>query len=416
MSLVETFRSSPPRRQLTFVALGAALTCALLVAGYFAFVHKPYQVLFTDLRAMDAATIVGDLDKKKISYRLADGGGTILVPKDKVDSTRLSVMGEDLPLKGMVGFELFNKSDMGLTEFAQKINYQRALQGELARTIMTMDAVDTARVHLSLSTPTIFREDRIPPKASITILTRPGKSLSAGSVRGIQRLVAAAVPELDLASVVVLDHRGEVLSGDLATEIEASPAIASKQAVEDYYAGRVRMALQRAYPVNAAQVSVSAPQLGVDQPIDGHLSTIENWSPETRDFGLNVAISTATILSPQDQQEFRYLVSEAIGSRPLLGDTVAITASPTPLAAPPATASAPRANVLETAKPKARPTSALGLTLILGGSILLLLLGASFLNQRRTVVRTLTAQQRGEYTQRLKTLLEREDGGVDKAA
>lgn len=303
MSLVESFRASPQRRQVTIIAVGTAALCALLFAVYFLVLRKPYDVLFTDLRPMDAATIVAELDKKKIPYRLQDGGGTILVPENLVDATRLNVMSSDLPLKGMVGFELFNKSDMGLTEFAQKINYQRALQGELARTIMTMDAVDTARVHLSLTEPTIFRDDRVPPKASVTILTRPGKVLTAGAVRGVQRLVAAAVPELELANVVVLDKRGEVLSGEYMPEL-ASPSR----------------------------------------------------------------------LSPA-------------------------TPAPAPASPQPWTAS-----------DGASRLSALNIGLVLVLPLLLLLFVAAFLlERRRGSVRVLTAQQRGEYTQRLKALLQRED-------
>jgi len=117
------------------VAIGAALLCALLVALYFAFLRQGYAVLFTGLRTADASAVVAALDEKKVPYRLEEHGTRILVPSSLVDSTRLAVMGDELPLKGMVGFELFNRSDMGLTEFAQRINYQRALQGELARSM-----------------------------------------------------------------------------------------------------------------------------------------------------------------------------------------------------------------------------------------------------------------------------------------
>src|SRR3954454_16858263 len=149
--MLKILKDAPPGRQLAAVAFGAVLLCALLAAFWLLFLRTDYGVLFSRLREPDAATIVAELDKRKIPYRLEQGGTTILVPADRVDNTRLAVMGEDLPLKGQVGFELFNKSDMGLTDFAQKINYQRALQGELARTIMTVESVDSARVHLSIS-------------------------------------------------------------------------------------------------------------------------------------------------------------------------------------------------------------------------------------------------------------------------
>ncbi len=125
-------------RQQVFLALGTAcVLCLVLGVVWFFGLRTTWAPLFTELRPADAATIVADLDRKKIAYRLADGGTEILVPADLVDSARLDVMTGDLPLKGTVGFELFNKSDVGLTDFAQKINYQRALQGELERTIMT---------------------------------------------------------------------------------------------------------------------------------------------------------------------------------------------------------------------------------------------------------------------------------------
>src|SRR5579872_7380692 len=188
MSFFEDLKSSPRNQILSILAV-FVLICGIGAATYFLFLRSPYSTLFTNLRTSDAATIVADLDKNKVPYRLQDSGSTILVPSNIVDATRLNIMSEDLPIKGTVGFELFNKSDMGLTEFAQKINYQRALQGELARTIMAMDSVDEARVHLALAEPTVFRDDQKPPKAAVTIISRPGRRLTDSTIRGIQRLV-----------------------------------------------------------------------------------------------------------------------------------------------------------------------------------------------------------------------------------
>ncbi|MDB5438800.1 MAG: hypothetical protein JWM33_1227 [Caulobacteraceae bacterium] len=212
MTLSDSLSASGPRRQLVIVAALGVVICTALAVAYFTLFHTPYTVLFSNLRPADAAMIVGELDKRKTPYSLKDGGATILAPANLVDATRLNIVSADLPLKGAVGFEQFNKSDIGLTEFAQKINYQRALQGELARTIMTMDTVDSASVHLSLPDPTIFRDDRRPPKASVTVLPRAGKQVTSDTVWGIQRLVSAAVSDLDAANVVVLDERGAVVS------------------------------------------------------------------------------------------------------------------------------------------------------------------------------------------------------------
>ena len=159
MSFVDRIRALPVVGQIALAGVTALLIVGLLVGGWL-LTRPKYEVLFRDLRPADAATIVDQLEKNKTPYRLDDGGATILAPAARIDETRLAIMGADLPLKGTVGFELFNKSDMGLTEFAQRINYQRALQGELSRTLMTIDAVDTARVHLTLPEPSIFRADR----------------------------------------------------------------------------------------------------------------------------------------------------------------------------------------------------------------------------------------------------------------
>ena len=182
MDSFDKIRSMPAQRQILLAVGVVVIAVFLLGSVYFVFLRKPDVILFSNLRPTDAATIVAELDKKKVPYRLADDGTTILVSADKVDATRLGILSQDLPLKGSVGFELFNKSDIGLTEFAQKINYQRALQGELSRTIMAIDAVDTARVHLSLPEDTIFRDDKRSPKASIALTLKPGRSLSTTSV------------------------------------------------------------------------------------------------------------------------------------------------------------------------------------------------------------------------------------------
>lgn len=231
MSAVDQFRAASPGRQLLLVGFGILLIGALLGGLYMLVLRRPYVVLFESLRPAEAAAIVTVLDDRKELYRLRDGGATILSPADRADAVRLSLAGEDLPLIGGVGFELFNKSDMGLTEFAQRINYQRALQGELARTLMTVDGVESARVHLALSEPTVFRGDRRPPKASVTLQTRSGQPLSTATIQGVQQLVAAAAPDLQAASVVVLDNAGRIVSGapPNATSVSVGPMAAYEE-------------------------------------------------------------------------------------------------------------------------------------------------------------------------------------------
>ncbi|MEI9851949.1 MAG: flagellar basal-body MS-ring/collar protein FliF [Sphingomonas sp.] len=213
-----------PRAQLLLLAGIFAAVTAVLAAGYFLFLRADYVVLAQNLRPADASLVVAELDKRGAAYRLRDGGGTILVPEDQADATRVAIAGSDAAAHGQIGFELFNKSDMGLTNFAQKINYQRALQGELMRTIAMMDGVESARVHLALPERALFRGDRSPPRAAVTVAMKPGQTADPSRVAGIQRLVAAAVPDLPETGVVVLDASGRVISPSApATAAEDRP-------------------------------------------------------------------------------------------------------------------------------------------------------------------------------------------------
>jgi flagellar M-ring protein FliF len=310
-ALFAQLRALSTRHQI-LLAGGVTSVILLLLAGLWFFVLQPnYSVLFTQLRATDAATIVAELDRTKVPYRLSDGGATILVPADLVDRTRLNVMTEDLPLKGTVGFELFDKSDMGLTDFAQKINYQRALQGELERTIDSLDGVDSARVHLSLGEDRIFQDDRVPPKASIEVRMREGHVLSGPAARGIQKLVAASVPNLEPANVVVLDAFGQVVNtagepSKPSAEAASAPD-EERSAVEHYYEARVRRSLERAYPLNTITVQVRA-----DVPV-GTDDTLAGWSPAVRTFALHVTLSPVLALDQAAIDNIQTLLAGAIG-------------------------------------------------------------------------------------------------------
>ncbi len=338
MSIVVRIRSLPRDRQILLAAGALVIAGFVAAAVYLVFLRQPDSVLFSNLRAMDAATIVADLDKKKVPYHLADGGTTILVARDQVDATRLSILSEDLPLKGTVGFELFNKSDIGLTEFAQKINYQRALQGELARTIMAVDGVDTARVHLSLPDATIFQDDKRAPKASIALTTKPGKPMAAGAVRGIQRLVAAAVPDLDVGNVVVLDGEGQVISSDVVavdTAVDASASEAPAQhAAEVYYSDKVRQALRATYPDHDFAVRVTARPADATSSESQGDGAFAGWTPELRKFPLTVSIGDATARDADTMRNIRIAVAAAIAENPDLGDQISVTTQGPAAAAP----------------------------------------------------------------------------------
>lgn len=242
------------------LVLGIALIAATtILVGMWA-LHTDYQVLFSDLSAQDAATMVAELDRTKIPYELGSNGNTILVPADLVYKTRLKLTGQDLPLHGAVGLELFNNSEIGMTEFSQRINYQRALQGELTRTILSLDEVENARVHLVLPEQTLFRKNTTHAKAAITITVKPGQSLAPNQVQGIQRLVSAAVPGIHEEDVTIVDQRGVALTRRTGTAGEDAVAVADnlddKRAIETYLSRKVSDVLDRMFGSGQGLASV----------------------------------------------------------------------------------------------------------------------------------------------------------------
>lgn len=243
--------------------IGLAVGCMLILglAGGVAFwAYRPdYQVLFADMAPQDAAAVVAELDKLKTPYQLADNGNTILVARDQVYKTRLKVMSKDIPLHGAVGFEIFNNADFGVTDFVQKVNYQRAIQGELTRTILSVDEVASARVHLALPEQGLFKKAAAKPKASVTLTMKPGHALEPAQVSGIQRLVAASVPDIVPADVTVLDQHGVALTRAAGGDAGSDGALAqldSKRSSEEYVTRKVAQVLDRTFGPGEAIASV----------------------------------------------------------------------------------------------------------------------------------------------------------------
>ena len=338
-SPLDAFKNSSPPRQAILIGLVAVVGAILIFSAWFFLVRTPFEIAFTDLKSNDAVTIVAELDRMKTPYKLADDGTTILVPKDKVDSARINILGGDLPLKGAVGFELFNKTDMGLTEFAQKINYQRALQGELARTIMALDNIDSARVHLSLPESGIFERDKRAAKASVTIATKLGDSLGDKTVHGVQRLIASAVPELDPQNVVVLDAHGQLMSDEPAMSMMPSPEQQEKSALEQYYAGKIRAAFQAlgmAMPMQVDVVSFGAQTMSTTSavnstpPIPPNEASKDSGSgiSETRTMPLKVTVALATEPGLVIKDKLLATARSAIDFDQARGDIVTVALDP----------------------------------------------------------------------------------------
>ncbi|NWF54429.1 MAG: flagellar M-ring protein FliF [Syntrophaceae bacterium] len=202
---------SPARKR----NLSIALVLVLSLFGFGSLIYwnsKPeYQVLFSNLSTEDAGEMVNKLKEKRIPFQLSSNGTSILVAREQVYDTRLALAAEGLPKGGGVGFEVFDRSNLGATDFVQKLNYQRALQGELSRTIRQIKEVEQARVHIVTPKESLFLEDQKKPSASVLIKTRSGMKLDPGQVEGIVHLVASAVEGLDSGNITVVDTSGKVL-------------------------------------------------------------------------------------------------------------------------------------------------------------------------------------------------------------
>ncbi len=212
MKALPTIFAKLTARQKMFLA--AALV--LLVSGGFWLSHwnreRDFKPLYSDLAAEDAGAVVAKVRESGVEFRLTENGGTVLVPTSKVAELRLQMAAAGLPKTGRIGFELFDKTNFGTTDFAEQVNYHRALEGELERSITSLAEVEQSRVHLTFAKDSIFTESRQPAKASILVKLRLGAKLSRLNVQAITYLVSSAVEGLDPDSVSVLDMRGNLLN------------------------------------------------------------------------------------------------------------------------------------------------------------------------------------------------------------
>jgi len=237
-----------------------------------------YQYLFTDLGDADASVIVQRLKEERIPYKLTKGGSAIMIPGDKVYETRLTLAGQGLPKGGGgEGFALFDETSFSTSEFVQKINYQRALQNELAKTIMALDEIDFARVHIVLPKESVFIEDEKPAKASIIIRPKPGYSIKSFHVQGIVYLVAKSVRGLKPENVSIVDVTGKVLyegKEDGAVSF-AKNHLETRHALENMLETRAQGMMEKILGTGKAVVKVSA-----DVNMDMIKSTKESYDPE----------------------------------------------------------------------------------------------------------------------------------------
>ncbi|WP_346797064.1 flagellar basal-body MS-ring/collar protein FliF [Halomonas sp. Bachu 37] len=184
-----------------------------IVAALFMWASSPdYRVLYSNLDEADGGRIITELDSRAIPYRFSEGGQALLVPSEHVHTLRLQLAEQGLPRGGNVGFELMQDQAFGISQFAEQVNFQRALEGELSRSIESLGPVERARVHLSMAKPSVFVRDREPAKASVVLTMRSGRVLGEGQVSAMVHMVSSSVPELAAEDVTIVDQDGRLLS------------------------------------------------------------------------------------------------------------------------------------------------------------------------------------------------------------
>lgn len=209
--LIEPFLALTPGKQMVIAAV-AFLSAVAFAVLIFVANRTDYRPLFTNLTSEDAGEIVKKLKDAKTPYQITADGKGILVPSDKVYELRLTLASEGIPQGGGVGFEIFDRKNFGMTEFVQKLNYQRALQGELSRTIAQLTGVEQARVHLVIPEKSLFKDNEKPATASIVLKMKSNRALKDSEVQGVVHLVSASIEGMDPEHVTVLDSRGKILS------------------------------------------------------------------------------------------------------------------------------------------------------------------------------------------------------------
>ena len=192
--------------------VGIAVVVAVMIGAWLWTQQPDYRVLFANYQDKDGGAIVGALEQMNIPYKFSDGGGAILVPASQVHQARLKLASQGLPKGGNIGFELLETQKFGVSQFVEQVNFQRALEGELERTIQSISAVEGARIHLAIPKSSVFVRDQQKPTASVMLNMHAGRTLDAQQVSAVVHLVASSVPELTVANVTVVDQSGNLLS------------------------------------------------------------------------------------------------------------------------------------------------------------------------------------------------------------
>jgi flagellar M-ring protein FliF len=279
------FNKLAPQQKMV---IGGVTVASLVLLGFlFTFLNEPnYSVLHTNLAEDDASRVIDFLVAEKIQYKIEDNGRTISVPNDKVYEARLQMAGKGIISSGIVGYEIFDKSTMGMSEFMQKLNFKRALEGELSRTIIQQDGVDAARVHIVFPQKSIFKEEQKDPTASVVL--QLSRSLTKENINSVVNLVSSSVEGLAKGKVTVLDTQGNLLSNQYEEDefgISTGRQYEIKQSVEKYLARKAQTMLDNVLGYGNSMIQIDA-----ELNFDLVEKTMQSYDPNSQ-----VAISEQTI-------------------------------------------------------------------------------------------------------------------------
>ena len=230
-----------PFRGKLMLAVATVLLVAVVIAGLVLGRQPEWRVLYASLSDRDGGAVIAALTQMNVPHKFSEGGGAIMVPAHQVHDARLRLASQGLPKGGTVGFELMENQKFGVTQFQERLNFQRGLEGELARSIMALSAVQSARIHLALPNQTAFMREQQKPSASVMLTLHGGRTLERSQIAGIVHLIASSVPELQPRAVSVVDQSGTLLSqspGEVPNGLDA-PQLQHVRQTEQSLAARI---------------------------------------------------------------------------------------------------------------------------------------------------------------------------------
>lgn len=292
-------KSLTPTQLLSLLLTFAAVVSLTVGAAYW-ITTPTYRVLFSDLDPESAANVVEELQGSQIRYELDPGGRTVRVPAPQLDELRLRFASQGMPESGRIGFEIFDRTAFGATEFLEQVNFRRALEGEIARTIASLDEVDGARVHIAMAQKALFGRTEQPAKASVVLKLRSTHEISEESVRGISNLVAAGVEGLTPDAVVLIDSYGRPFSTSSGAHDEGTSGHRAERRnqLEQDMTQRVLALLEPVAGVGRVRANVA-----VDLSSESEEATEESWDP-----------ATSVVRSRHVTGDSEFLAASAIGT------------------------------------------------------------------------------------------------------